>query len=460
LLFRQEKSGYGIILRAVFVFRATFRGILSKMSVVSEPEYVWSEEDPSAQSMQSMFSARIWPLIFMISLLALIGLGLPMVYSATVYSVGARLFWNQVLWLVMGLMAAFVVTLLPIRYITRYAFWGVALIGLLLFYLALASVFNKLIPGAVSFFPLVCEIKGAVRWLRFSIGPVNIQVQPSEFAKIVLILFLASYYGTLEREAIRKFVPGILLPGISTGMVLILILLGKDLSSTVITAVSCFAIMFFAGARIRYLAMIAAAGVLVGYLAISLSPERVSRMTSFRNPEADQLGDAFQLWRSQLGMGGGGLKGRGFSKGVLKTFLPEAHTDFIVAVIGEELGFLGVSLVFFLYLSMFTSIIFIARQCRGRPEMLLCLGIGVLICVQALINIGVVSGWCPTTGVTAPFLSYGGSSMMILLVCSGLILNVSLRNMVVIWDEITSSQWQLTYKATALKQNRPPKKTK
>jgi len=152
-------------------------------------------------------------------------------------------------------------------------------------------------------------------------------------------------------------------------------------------------------------------------------------------------------------MGGGGLKGRGFSKGVLKTFLPEAHTDFIVAVIGEELGFLGVSLVFFLYLTMFSSIIFIARQCRGRPEMLLCLGVGTLICMQALVNIGVVSGWCPTTGVTAPFLSYGGSSMMILLVCSGLVLNVSLRNLVDIWDEITNSQWHLTYKATALKQN-------
>ncbi len=423
------------------------------MSIVSESEYVWSDEESSAQSVRSMFSARIWPLVFMISLLALIGLGLPMVYSATVYSAGARLFWNQVVWLVMGLMVAFVVTLLPMRYMIRYSFWGLLLVGALLFYLALASVFNKLTPGAVSFFPLVCEIKGAIRWLRFSVGSLNIQVQPSEFAKIVLILFLASYYGTLERKAIRKFVPGILLPGMTAGALLMLILLGKDLSSTVITGVSCFAIMFFAGAPIRYLSIIAAAGMLVGYLAISLSPERVSRMTSYRNPEADQLGDAFQLWRSQLGMGGGGLKGRGFSKGVLKTFLPEAHTDFIVAVIGEELGFLGVSLVFFLYLTMFTSVIFIARQCRGRPEMLLCLGIGTLICVQALINIGVVSGCCPTTGVTAPFLSYGGSSMMILLVCSGLILNISLRNMVAIWDEITSSQWQLTYKATALKKN-------
>ena len=422
------------------------------MASVIESESVWSDEDPSAQGVQNLFSARFWPIIFMVSLLALIGLGLPMVYSATVHSAGARLFWNQVVWLVMGLVVAFVLTLLPMRYMIRYSFWGVVLVGVLLLYLALASVFNKLSPGAVHFFPLVCEIKGAIRWLRISVGSVNIQVQPSEFAKIVLILFLASYYGTLERDSIRKLVPGILLPGLTVGVILLLILLGKDLSTTVITGASCFAIMFFAGVRIRYLVIIMIVGMAAGYLAIRLSPERISRITSYKNPEAEQLGDAFQLWRSQLGMGGGGLKGRGFSKGVIKTFLPEAHTDFIVAVIGEELGFLGVSLVFFLYLTMFTSILFIARQCRRRPEMLLCLGIGTLICMQALVNIGVVSGWCPTTGVTAPFLSYGGSSMMILLACSGLVLNVSIRNLVDIWAEITSSQWHLTYKATALKQ--------
>ena len=422
------------------------------MASVIESESVWSEADPSAQGVQNLFSARFWPIIFMVSLLALIGLGLPMVYSATVHSVGARLFWNQVVWLGLGLVLAFVLTLLPMRYMIRYSFWGVVLVGVLLLYLALASICNKLSPGAVHFFPLVCEIKGAIRWLRISVGSVNIQIQPSEFAKIVLILFLASYYGTLDRDSIRKLVPGILLPGLTVGVILLLILLGKDLSTTVITGASCFAIMFFAGVRIRYLVIIMIVGMAAGYLAIRLSPERISRITSYKNPEAEQLGDAFQLWRSQLGMGGGGLKGRGFSKGVIKTFLPEAHTDFIVAVIGEELGFLGVSLVFFLYLTMFTSILFIARQCRRRPEMLLCLGIGTLICMQALVNIGVVSGWCPTTGVTAPFLSYGGSSMMILLACSGLVLNVSIRNLVDIWAEITSSQWHLTYKATALKQ--------
>ncbi|NMA42913.1 MAG: FtsW/RodA/SpoVE family cell cycle protein [Oligosphaeraceae bacterium] len=416
---------------------------------VAEP--VWSSTSHSALDMQGLLSARIWPLIFIASLLFLIGLGLPMVYSATVHNYEARLFWNQIVWLVIASCIAFGISLLPFRLLVRYSFWALLIVGCMLFYLALAWLINKLCPGSLQYFPMCSEVKGAVRWLRLSIGSHVLQIQPSEFAKVCLLLFLAAYYGTLPREEIKKFVPGILLPGCTVGAVLFLILMGKDLSSTVITGATCLAMMFYAGVRIHYLLIITVLGLLVGGLAIKMSPERLSRMTSYRNPEAEQLGDAFQLWRSQLGMGGGGLKGRGFSKGVIKTFLPEAHTDFIVAVIGEELGFLGVSLVFFLYLTLSTSIVFIARQCRGRPEMLLCLGIATLFCMQALINIGVVSGWCPTTGVTAPFLSYGGSSLMVLMICSALVIKVSMRNLYLIWQEIAESQWHLTYKASGSK---------
>ena len=416
---------------------------------VAEP--VWSSTSHSALDMQGLLSARIWPLIFIASLLFLIGLGLPMVYSATVHNYEARLFWNQIVWLVIASCIAFGISLLPFRLLVRYSFWALLIVGCMLFYLALAWLINKLCPGSLQYFPMCSEVKGAVRWLRLSIGSHVLQIQPSEFAKVCLLLFLAAYYGTLPREEIKKFVPGILLPGCTVGAVLFLILMGKDLSSTVITGATCPAMMFYAGVRIHYLLIITVLGLLVGGLAIKMSPERLSRMTSYRNPEAEQLGDAFQLWRSQLGMGGGGLKGRGFSKGVIKTFLPEAHTDFIVAVIGEELGFLGVSLVFFLYLTLSTSIVFIARQCRGRPEMLLCLGIATLFCMQALINIGVVSGWCPTTGVTAPFLSYGGSSLMVLMICSALVIKVSMRNLYLIWQEIAESQWHLTYKASGSK---------
>ncbi|NLZ64763.1 MAG: FtsW/RodA/SpoVE family cell cycle protein [Lentisphaerae bacterium] len=416
---------------------------------------VWSVDEQAAHGLQGLISVRTWPIVFLLAMLGLIALGLPMVYSASVHAHGAKLFWQQVSWLMIGLLAALVMAFVPMKYIQRYSFWGLVLVGGLLLYLALASVAVKINPEALAYFPFTVQIKGAIRWLRFSLGGQKIQIQPSEFAKVLLLIYLSSYYGSLPREQIKKFKQGFLIPSVVTGVILMLILLGKDLSTTVITGLGCFAVMFFAGVRVKYLLLIVLCGLALGTTAVLISPERVSRVTSYQNPEADQLGDAFQLWRSQLGMGGGGLSGRGFSRGVIKTFLPEAHTDFIVAVIGEELGFLGVALVVLLYLAMFTSIIFIARQCRDRPGMLLCLGIGVMITLQALINIGVVSGWCPTTGITAPFLSYGGSSLMILLVCCGLIINISLHNLLVFWHEMVNTPYHLTYKgAEAVKRNK------
>lgn len=407
---------------------------------------IWSEEDISAQSVHSLLSARIFPLLFMFSLLALIGLGLSMVYSASFHGVGGKLFWNQVIWLILGLSAGFILTLLPLRYLFRYSFWLLFIFSLPLFYLALASLVCRFDNQYLQYFPMTTQIKGAIRWLRISVGSHQFQVQPSEFVKFFLLVFSAAYYGALDREETKKLIPGILVPGIALFAVLFLILLGKDLSSTVITGAAVFAIMFFAGVRIHYLMLIALLGFSVVYCAIKFNPERHSRITSYKNPEEKQLDDAFQLWRSQLGMGGGGLSGKGYAKGVLKTYLPEAHTDFIVAVIGEELGFLGVSLVFTLYLGLCACIYYIARQCRSRPEALLCLGIATLICMQALVNIGVVSGSLPTTGITAPFLSYGGSSLFTLLACSGLIMNISFRNFLTIWQEIANSQWNFTYK--------------
>ncbi len=411
-------------------------------------EQVWSVDEQATQGLQGLLSVRTWPIIFLLSMLGLIALGLPMVYSATVHSVGAKLFWHQVLWLIVGLLAALLTAFIPLKYLQRYSLWGIVLVATPLLYLAIASVGYKINHSWLLYFPFVAEIKGAIRWLKFSGGGHSVQVQPSEFAKVFLLIYLSSYYGNLAREKIKKFKEGLLIPASIIGGILVLILLGKDLSTTVITGLCCFAVMFFAGVRARYLMLIVLGGLCLGVMAVLISPERVSRMTSYQNPEAEQLGDAFQLWRSQLGMGGGGFRGRGFSRGVIKTFLPEAHTDFIVAVIGEELGFLGVAAVVILYLSMFTSIIFIARQCRGRPELLLCLGIGVMISFQALINIGVVSGWCPTTGVTAPFLSYGGSSLLILLICCGLIINISLHNLLLFWREMLKTPYHLTYKGT------------
>ena len=263
--------------------------------------------------------------------------------------------------------------------------------------------------------------KGSFRWLR--LGPISLQ--PSEFAKPILILFLADHFARSARY-IQEFKRGFLIPMGIAGGVIALILLGKNLSISVITSVVVAGLAFVAGVRMRYLAALAALGVVAVIALVKIDPERMSRLTVFRNPEAHQQGEGYQLWTSQLAMGSGGLRGMGFTNSRMKQFyLPEAHTDFIVAIVGEELGFLAVSVLILAYGLLMAAAFWIAALASDRQGILLSVGIGLSLGLHAFVNIGVVSGFGPTTGVTAPFLSYGGSSMLNSLLCVGLLLSVS-----------------------------------
>jgi cell division protein FtsW len=219
---------------------------------------------------------------------------------------------------------------------------------------------------------------------------------------------------------------GFLKPMVAVGFVAGLILLGGDLSSTAITGWVIFGLAFVGGVRLRYLFIVLLAGLVMAGTAIKLSPERISRITSYRNPEEVQATDGYQLWHSQLALGSGGWRGLGFTNSRMKRYyLPEAHTDFIVAIIGEELGFLGVASLVILYAGLMTSAFWLAALAPDREGMLICTGVALLLGLQALVNVSVVSGFCPTTGVTAPFLSYGGSSIVASLLGIGLTLSVS-----------------------------------
>ncbi len=408
----------------------------------------WSLEDDAVATFNPLRQAKIWPTLFILSVLALLILSMMMIHSATILNEGNRFFRSQFIWVVAGLGAAAVLTCVKPQVLRKWSLWGLVAILVPLAYLAVAYISNKLVQDSLRFFPFVQSIKGAIRWLRFPCPVLgSIQLQPSEFAKFFLILYLSSYYGGLSREKTKTFRGGVLTPMLLSGATCALVLLGKDLSTTVVIGATYFALMYLSGVRFRYLVCLAALGLLVGSAAIAVSPERRSRVTSYQNPEQGKDDDAYQLWRSQLALGSGGMFGRGYTCGVIKTYLPEQHTDFIVAVIGEELGFVGVVGVLSLYSLLFLSCLMIARQCRERPDMLLCLGIGLMLSLQALINIAVVSGWCPTTGVTAPFLSYGGSSMVMTLALTGLVLNVAWRNMMTIWDETLNTRCFLTTRA-------------
>lgn len=409
--------------------------------VENSSERLWSRESLAAGNAAGSVLFKVTPVLFAVLLLALLGISLNVVYSATIAEAGDKVFRMQLVWVSAGLVSCVIAAFLPLRWLYRKALIWIAVVALPLFYLALAKVAcmgdND---DMLRFFPFVREIKGAMRWLCFEFGALTIQIQPSEFAKLALIIFVAGYYGHLRRRDIKNFVSGVLTPCAVIALILGLVILGKDLSTTMITGATCLAMMFLAGVKLRYFFMIILLGVSLVAVAICSSPMRLNRMTAYLEPEKNKDREAYQLYRSQLCLGVGGSTGAGYSKGYMKSYLPESKTDFIVAVIGEEFGFAGVFAIIVIYLLLCGCIVVIAQQCRERRDLLLCLGVAVLIAVQALVNIGVVSGWCPPTGVTAPFLSYGGSSMVSLMFLIGLVLNVCQHNYRTIYNELINQR--------------------
>ncbi len=412
------------------------------------PEPVWSaqSDDPSA----AVFSLKIAPLLLCLVVIALLCIGMAMIHSATIATKGDYFFTHQLMWIGIGLFVFLFAAFAPLRFFYRFLHWGILLIILPLAYLAFAKAMVHFGGTAIlRFFPLISETNGAIRWLEFG----SIKVQPSEFSKLFLVIYLAAYYGRLPRERIQEFVPGVLVPGLVAGCILALIVLGKDLSTTVITAGMAFVVMYLAGIRFRWVLLFGLLGILLVVAFIQLSPMRVNRITAYRNPKENRNEESYQLWRSQLCLGFGGLTGQGYANGVMKTYLPESHTDFIVAVIGEEFGLLGIFGVMSAYVTIALCIVAIAQQCRVRSDLLLCLGIAMLLTLQAMVNIGVVSGWCPPTGVTAPFLSYGGSSLISLMFLMGLVLNVNLRNRAEVAREIGKQRCLPTESALGMLHN-------
>ena len=409
---------------------------------------VWSvNQDVTATGYPG--SHRLAVFLLLATLIGFLVLGTLSIYSATIADFGNHFFYMQVFWIILGIIICAIIYFIPLKFFYKYSIWGVVFISIPLFYLALAATASRFDTSYLRFFPFTREIKGAVRWLSFGSGTMSISFQPSEFAKFFLLIYLASYYGSLDREKIKDFVPGILIPSLASFCVLGLIFFGKDLSTTVVTAALTMSLMWFAGIRFRYIFIIIVVGALLGVAAIVQNPNRMDRIKAIMDPELYRFGESYQLYRSQLCLGVGGVTGVGYSQGYMKTYLPEPHTDFIVSVIGEELGLVGILLVIGCYLLIFICLYLIARQCRQRKNLLLCLGCGILVITQAIINIGVVSGCCPPTGVTAPFLSYGGSSILSMMMCMGLIFNIAHDNSTQIWQEIQ----KLRYSPAHTRQN-------
>jgi cell division protein FtsW len=351
--------------------------------------------------------------------------GLVMLYSTTSATSHQHFLLKQSVWIFLGMVLAAVICVVDYRRIGAASKWVLLLVALPLVYLATAHVLYRCGYDWITELPFVASINGAFRWLRVG----NFTLQPSEFAKPALIIFLAHYYGTNPRNVL-SFIKGVWRPVLVVGMIVILVLLGGSLSVTMITGMVVMAVMFIAGVRLRYLLLLISIGILSIVILLFVSirvgdGERVSRLTSFRHPEATAKSTGYQLLMSQYALGSGHWTGVGFNESRLKErYLPESHTDFILAIVGEELGFTAVAGVMLMYLLILGAALTVSTNALDREGMLLTAGVGLSIGLHALIHAAVVSGAGPTTGITAPLISYGGSSMLTTWIGVGLLVSV------------------------------------
>lgn len=351
----------------------------------------------------------------MLCLGVLLLIGLVALYSAS-YPLGMDraggfvYLQRQLFYLGVGLAALMVTANLPYRWWDRLCY---PLMGLALFFLVLVFV-----PG------LGVTAGGAKRW----IGVGALRFQPSEFAKLALVIFLArSVYR--KGEAMQRFSVGVLPHLLIPSVFLLLVILQPDFGSFMTMALLIAIMLYVGGARVRHLAGLALAAAPAIVLLVAGSEYRRKRFLAFLDPWANARDSGFQIIQSHLAFHMGGLTGAGLGEGKQKLFyLPDIHTDFILSVVGEEMGFAGVALVVFLFL-VFTikglSIAMKASRAGAMFSAYLATGITLLIAVPAFTNMAVVLGLLPTKGLVLPFLSYGGSALVVALAAAGILLNLS-----------------------------------
>ena len=348
--------------------------------------------------------------------LGLVAFGLVMVFSATSASaaIGAgdpmRFLVKQGIYAVAGLvvMAA----------CSRFDYHRLRLVAPILLLVALAACIAVLVAGP--------PINGARRW--FLVGPVSLQ--PSELAKLAVCIWVCA---VLARRPAPRTLNELMKPiGLVVALFCGLIVFEPDLGTTIALVVMVAGILLVSGVPLRLLALSSTFAVALGVAAIWTEPYRRERVFSFLDPWKDAQGAGFQTVQAIIGIGSGGVTGEGLGQGIQKVnFLPEAHTDMIFAVIGEELGLIGSTLVIAAFAAFAWAGMRIALRCRDPFGKRLAVGITTLVCGQAAINLAAVLGIAPLTGIPLPFVSYGGSSLLVLLAAVGVLLNIAVNERVV-----------------------------
>lgn len=347
--------------------------------------------------------------------LAIVLLGLVMVTSASIsiasQETGDVFYYveRQLVLAIVGFGAAALLFCIPLRIIERTS--------MLLLIAAVALLFAVLVPG------LGHEVNGSRRWIRL----LGFNFQASELARVLVLVYLASY-AARRSEELRNTLSGLAKPLGLLAMMVALLLAEPDFGAAAVLFGTGFGVLFMAGARLRYvIGMTLVAGA--GFMALAVaSPYRVRRITAFLDPWADQYNSGFQLAQSLIAIGRGQWFGVGLGESVQKLFyLPEAHTDFLFAVLAEELGLVGVILTLALFIALIWRTFYIARLAQNvglEFAAYVAAGFGLWIGLQAFINIGVNMGVLPTKGLTLPLMSYGRSSLVVTLAWIGLVMRV------------------------------------
>ena len=352
------------------------------------------------------------PEIFIAIVAILVAFGVLMTYSSSVryaediFGCSFHFFYKELIWLVLGTIAAVIAYKIHYQFIQKLSSW------ILLFSICLLVL--VFLPG------IGHKANHAYRWIKL----YNFTFQPSEFAKIAIIIFIADRLAK-NRRHVSKFMRGVIVPLVIVAIPIGLILMEPDLGTPVVITITVFVLFYVAGTKLWHLLILIIGGIITVIPLILTSPYRMKRLLAFLNPDTDINNSGYQIYQSLIAIGSGQLNGVGLGKSIQKMrFLPEAHTDFVFAIVGEELGFKGAGALVILFILFLIVAFKMTADIKDMFGHLLATGIITLLSLQVIINIGVVTSCLPTKGMALPFISYGGSSMIFCLASSGLLLNI------------------------------------
>lgn len=347
----------------------------------------------------------VW--IVLVCALALTCLGITILFSSTV-SLRLDPYYflkRQVVFLGLAVALGWFVSRVDLDYFRRYA-WIIA--GA-----ALVALLAVLVPG------VGVKVNGAQRWIELGFT----RVQPSEFAKIAMVFALAHYCAINQRH-LQTFVKGFFVPVCGVGAFALFIIVEPDFGTAALTGLVGFAMLYLAGVRLLHMVPTVLLGVVGFAVAVAHNPVRMARINSFLDPEGTRSDAGYQLWQAILAFASGGVEGTGLGNGRQQmSFLPEAHTDFIFAIVGEELGLWFTLAAVVAFAGLFLAGLAHVRRAPNLFGYLLTAGALLVLVLQSIVNFGVVTGLMPTKGMSMPFISYGGSNLLLMGIVIGLLFN-------------------------------------